>query len=87
MTPNEFNRKWKNYLKEGYYGLDIHNEEVARYLDRAFYEEVEINPSFKYSQIKIKFGTCRMYAESAKKKEWEIMVDVIMENKKMIWKN
>lgn len=60
MTPKEFNEKYKDYLEEHYYGLDISYPSVVNYLDEIFQELIKI-PGFKYSQIKLKFNTCRFY--------------------------
>jgi len=81
MTTNEFNEKYKNYLEEGFYGLAIQDNNVIDYLDKEFEKEIKINPSFKYSQIKIKFGTSRVYADSNKTSEWENEIDNILKNK------
>lgn len=62
MTAEEFNEKYKDYLEEGHYGLDIHNEEVINYLDKEFKKLIKI-PKFSYSQIKIKYGVSRVYVE------------------------
>lgn len=55
MTALEFNIRYKDYLEEGHYGLDLHKEEVIAYLDEVFKELIQI-PGFKYSQIKSKFN-------------------------------
>lgn len=61
MTAAEFNEKYKDYLEEGHYGLDMHEEVVVDYLDLLFEELIKI-PDFKYSQIKWKFGRARFYS-------------------------
>lgn len=80
MKSNEFNEKWKNYLTEGFYGLDLEHEEAIKYLDNVFCDEIKLNATFRYSQIKIKFGKCRIYAtiDLDKKNKWEITVDSII---------
>jgi hypothetical protein len=60
MTTEEFNKKYKYYLEEGHYGLDISYPSVIEYLDKVFQDLVKI-PGFKYSQIKLKFNRCRLY--------------------------
>lgn len=60
MTANEFNTKYKEYLEEGHYGLDIHILSVTRYLDEVFQGLIKI-PGFQYSQIKNKFSYCRFH--------------------------
>lgn len=61
MTALEFNMKYKDYLSEGHYGLDLHKEEVIAYLDEVFQDLIQI-PGFKYSQIKSKFNWYCFYA-------------------------
>lgn len=80
MRSNEFNMKWKNHLNQGFYGMDIENETAVKYLDHVFSDEIKLNVSFRYSQIKIKFGKCRIYAtiDFNKKNKWESMVDSII---------
>jgi len=60
MTSSEFNEKYKNYLDEGHYGLDIDIPSVVEYLDNKF-QELILVPDFKYSQIKLKFNFSRFY--------------------------
>ena len=60
MTENEFNEKYKEYLEEGHYGLDINTPSIIQYLDEMFQGLIKI-PGFKYSQIKEKFSTSRFY--------------------------
>ena len=60
MTENEFNEKYKEYLEEGHYGLDINTPSIIQYLDEIFQGLIKI-PGFKYSQIKEKFSTSRFY--------------------------
>ena len=60
LTTNEFNEKYKDYLDDGHYGLDISIPSVVSYLDEIFEGMVKI-PGFKYSQVKLKFNMCRFY--------------------------
>jgi L-cysteine desulfidase len=60
MTTNEFNEKYKEYLEEGHYGLAIRIPTVVDYIDEVFEGLIKI-PGFKYTQIKLKFDTCRLY--------------------------
>lgn len=60
MTASEFNEKYKEYLEEGHYGLDISTPSIIKYLDEMFQGLIKI-PGFKYSQIKEKFSTSRFY--------------------------
>ena len=60
MTASEFNEKYKEYLEEGHYGLDISTPSIIKYLDEMFQDLIKI-PGFKYIQIKEKFNTSRFY--------------------------
>jgi hypothetical protein len=60
MTVEEFNIKYKDYLEEGHYGLDINDNFIINYLDNQFQQLIKIN-GFKYTQIKLKFNSCRFY--------------------------
>jgi hypothetical protein len=60
MTSKEFNTKYKDYLEEGHYGLDIDDPSITNYLDNQFQQLIKIN-GFKYTQIKLKFNSCRFY--------------------------
>jgi len=73
-TCDEFNKKWNKYLKDGCYGIEIENIQVISYLDNEFKIETAINPSFNFSQIKIKVGTTRIYAYSSKTETWEKVI-------------
>jgi len=61
MTVDEFDKKYENYLEERHYGLAINNPKVITFLDNIFQDLTRI-PGFKYSQIKMKFGTSRFYS-------------------------
>jgi len=71
MTANEFNEKWSKYLEDGFYGMAIEHPQVIEYLDKEFEEEIKTNPFFNYAQIKMKFGSSRVYANSEKTSIWE----------------
>lgn len=59
-TNKEFNEKYKNYIEEGHYGMDIGEPSVLAYVDQIFNDLTQI-PGFKYQQIKTKFGLARVY--------------------------
>ena len=69
MTAEEFNKKYSVYLEERHYGLDIDHPEVVDYLDKEFDKEIVKNPEFQFSQIKMKFGSSRVYTTSEKSSE------------------
>lgn len=59
-TSKEFNEKYKDYIEEGHYGMDISEPSVLAYVDQIFNDLTQI-PGFKYQQIKTKFGLARVY--------------------------
>ena len=59
-TNKEFNDKYKDYLEEGHYGMDIDVPAVIAYVDEIFNDLTKI-PGFKYQQIKTKYGLARVY--------------------------
>lgn len=75
MRAEEFNNKWRSYISEGFEGSETDNEDVNVYLDSEFTKEIKVNPDFKFAQIKWKFGSIRIYAESSKTHEWEAHID------------
>lgn len=75
MKSDEFNEKWKSYIEEGFEGSETDNEDVNVYLDSEFSKEIKVNPNFKFAQIKWKFGSIRIYADSEKTSEWENNID------------
>lgn len=81
MDCDEFNEKWNKYLKEGFYGMNIEDPQVIKYIDDEFTKETVVNPSFQYAQIKMKFGTCRIYASSDQTNIWESRVNEIVNAK------
>jgi hypothetical protein len=73
MTAEEFNQKYEQYLEDGHYGLDVHDDDFINWLDGKFQEFIK-TPKFKYSQIKVKFGSGRFYCEGLTR-EQEIEVE------------
>lgn len=61
LTEDEFDEKYKDFLEEGHYGMAINNETVIIVLDYLF-KTFTLIPGFSYSQIKMKFGSSRFYA-------------------------
>ena len=59
-TIEEFNDKYKDYIEEDHYGMDINEPAVLTYVDQIFIDLTQI-PGFKYQQIKTKFGLARVY--------------------------
>ena len=61
MNCHQFNEKYKDFLEEGHYGLDLDKPEAIAYLDEKFQEFIK-RPDFKFSQIKSKFDWFCFYA-------------------------
>ena len=59
-TTKEFNEKYKEYIEEGHYGMDIHEPSVLVYVDQIFNDFIKI-PGFQFSQVKTKYGLARVY--------------------------
>lgn len=58
-TSNEFNEKYKDYIEEGHYGMDIGEPSVLAYVDQIFNDLTQI-PGFKYQQIRTIHGLARV---------------------------
>ena len=78
MKSAEFNLKYSAYLEPKFYGLAIDVPEVVDYLDKEFTLEIERNPDFQYSQIKMKFTFPRVYTNSDMNEAWEAGIKVIL---------
>ena len=59
-TSKEFNEKYKEYIEEGHYGMDINEPSVLAYVDQIFNDLTKI-PGFQFSQVKTKYGMARVY--------------------------
>jgi hypothetical protein len=75
-----FNNKWRKYLKRNAPGMQIENITVLNFLDTKFEKVTSENKKFSFSQIKVKFGTCRIYCNHREKEIWEKEVDGILNN-------
>lgn len=78
MSSSDFNLKWNNYLKKNCSGLQIEDSTVIYYLDAKFQKEILHKPNFVFSQIKIKFGSCRIYCNSSQVTIWEKEIDNLL---------
>jgi len=65
MTQQEFNIKYKQYIPEGWGGLEFDIPEVTDYLDSIVGYGLMNLPNFEIHQIKLKFGMCRFYFETS----------------------
>lgn len=59
-TTTEFNEKYKDYIEEGHYGMEINEPSVLAYVNEIF-NDLTLIPGFKYQQVKTKFGLARVY--------------------------
>lgn len=74
MTRQEFNEKYKQWIPEGWSGLDFDKPKVTEYLDREMQDLVMI-PGFELHQIKMKFEWPRVYfTTSFKNKATELAI-------------
>ncbi len=83
MTREEFNLKYKDYIEEGFDGLEFHDEQVISYLDNQFSEFIKV-PNFKFAQIKLKFGMCCFYADNVNTHNIELEVNKLLKEKTKI---
>ena len=60
MTREEFNHKYKQWIPEGWSGLDFDIPEVTEYMDKTMQDMILI-PGFELHQIKMKFDWPRFY--------------------------
>lgn len=60
MNSEQFNAKYNDYLEEGHYGQSIDDEHINEHMDKIFTDLIKI-PGFKYSQVKLKFNSARVY--------------------------
>ena len=84
MNCHDFNERFAAYLEPGFYGCEIDDPEILDYLATEFDKEIAVNPDFQYAQIKLKFGTSRVYTNSDKsiEDEWERHIDAILRKKR-----
>ena len=81
MTATEFNTKYKNYIPEGWDGLQFDILEVTNWLDSIMENGLVNIPGFKLHQIKLKFGMARFYFETDWNSKWlEMNMEVGIEN-------
>ncbi len=59
-TTTEFNEKYKEFIDDEHYGMDINEPSVLAYVDHIFSDLTKI-PGFKFQQVKTKFGLARVY--------------------------
>lgn len=62
MTSEEFNNKYKDYIPQGWSGLEFDIPEVTEYLDKLMEDLIQI-PGFELHQVKLKFSMARFYFE------------------------
>ena len=60
MTREEFNHKYKQWIPEGWSGLDFDIPQVTEYMDTVMQDMIMI-PGFELHQIKLKFDWPRFY--------------------------
>ena len=60
MTREEFNAKYKQYIPQGWSGLDFDMPQATEYLDQVMQDMIRI-PGFELHQIKMKWDWPRFY--------------------------
>ena len=76
MTREEFNAKYKQWIPEGWSGLDFDIPEATEYMDTVM-QDMTLIPGFELHQIKLKFDWPRFYfTTSFKNKETELAIAV-----------
>ena len=76
MTREEFNHKYKQWIPEGWSGLDFDIPEVTEYMDKIMQDMILI-PGFELHQIKMKRDWPRFYFTTGfKNKETELAIAV-----------
>ena len=60
MTQNEFNHKYKQWIPEGWSGLEFEVPEVTEYMDTVM-QDMTLIPGFELQQVKLKFDWPRFY--------------------------
>lgn len=76
MTQQEFNLKYKQWIPEGWSGLDFDVPQVTEYVDQVMQDLVLI-PGFELHQIKMKWDWPRFYfATEFKDKGLELAIAV-----------
>ena len=79
-TCEQFNIKWRFHLESGFedQGLMIQDEKVIAILDKNFRIIENRYPNFTYSQIKLKFGTARVYLDNIGGSSWESTIETLI---------
>ena len=76
MTSTQFNEKYKQWIPEGWSGLDFDIPEVTEYMDLVM-QDMTVIPGFELHQIKLKFDWPRFYfATDFKDKGTELAIAV-----------
>ena len=69
MTKQQFNEKYKSYIEDRFEGCSIPDEQFIDFLDVSFKEIIRQYPTFKFSQLKSKFGQIRFYTNLTSEQE------------------
>jgi len=81
MIATDFNEKYKQYIPEGWGGLEFDIPVVTDYLDEVMQDLITI-PGFELHQIKLKFGMARFYFNTNwKDKRLEAAIEFKIEEK------
>jgi hypothetical protein len=76
MTQREFNEKYKQWIPEGWHGLEFDVPQVTEYMDKIMQDMILI-PGFELHQIKMKFDWPRFYFTTGfKEKTLELAIAI-----------
>lgn len=82
MTANEFNEKYKDYLKPRFYGMAINDLNVISYFDKTVFPKLieKYGKDFEYYQIKLKFDNVCFYcsAKNVETRRFEERANMIL---------
>jgi len=78
MVTEEFNEKYKDYIVEGFTGLQLHYPKAIDYLDKEFQKLIHL-PGFKFYQIKSKFKFFRFYCDGVSQEKIREIEDKLMD--------
>lgn len=88
MTNIDFNKKYKKYLAEGYYGMSPNNPKIIDWFDRVFSSVLVKIPNFKYYQIKLKFGYITFYSNLSEFENYKKSDEIITKTaNKILYEN
>ncbi|TGL03552.1 hypothetical protein EHQ43_17520 [Leptospira bouyouniensis] len=62
MLAIELNQRHRQFIEEGFDGVESNFDPISKYLDRLLRILIHCHPGFKLKQIKMKFGEVCFYS-------------------------